>query len=223
MEANHAFETEQAGGDITQQNTTGATQAIAEEDLLRAQLYGLLARVLALPMSEETLEIIRGLSETNSETEIGKALKGLGELASRTPRGVAEEEYSALFYGMGAGGELHPYASFYLTGFVYEKPLSNLRRDMAELGIARSTLNSEPEDHIAFLMEIMHGLISGDFGGGVGPERQDAFFNQHIAPWATHFFVDLEKAKNAKVYMPVGTIGKLFMQLERDAFEMAAV
>lgn len=223
MEANHAFETEQSGGEITQQNSSSAVVSIAEEDVLRAQLYGLLARVLALPMSDETLEIVRGLAATDGNTELGKALKGLGELATRTPRGIAEDEYSALFYGMGSGGELHPYASYYLTGFVYEKPLSDLRRDMSELGIAPSTLNNEPEDHIAFLMEVMHGLITGAFGGGVGAQQQEDFFTRHIAPWATHLFIDLEKAKNAKVYMPVGTIGKLFMKLESDAFEMTAV
>lgn len=222
MEISADFKTE-LDSDENAQHGHGPSIVIAEEDLFRAQIYGLLARVLALPMSDETLEIVRGLSDADPASDIGKALKGIGELATRTPRGVAEEEYSLLFYGMGSGGELHPYASYYLTGFVYEKPLSDLRKDLSELGIEPSKLSDEPEDHIAFLMEIMHGLISGSFGEGVDLERQQRFFMRHIAPWAKPFFADLEKAENAKVYMPVGNLGKLFMDLERNGFDMIAV
>ena len=217
------FEAEDSGDSIKFQNNSVPGINVAEEDLFRAQIYGLLARVLALPMSEETLNIVRGLTEVDTDTDLGKALNGFGVLSTRTPRAVAEEEYSALFYGMGSGGELHPYASYYLTGFIYEKPLSNLRQDLTELGIETSKLSDEPEDHIAFLMEIMHGLIRGELGDGVEPSRQQAFFMRHIAPWAKPFFVDLEKAESAKVYMPVGTLGKLFIDLENDAFEMVAV
>lgn len=223
MEPEPAFDTEQIGSQIKHPSETSPAIEIAEEDAMRAQIYGLLSRVLAMPMSNETLEIVRGLNEVEAESEISTALKGLGDLATRTPRAIAEEEYSTLFYGMGSGGELHPYASYYLTGFIYEKPLADLRRDMMELGIDTTHLNNEPEDHIAFLMEIMHGLITGRFADGQNPEQQKTFFKQHIISWAGPFFTDLEKAENAKVYMPVGTLGKIFMELENDAFEMIAI
>ncbi len=199
-------------------------RSISEVDLQRARLYGLLARVLGEPMSDETLEIVRALEDetTGTGTELGKALAALGALAARAPRTVAVEEYSALFYGQGAGGEMHPYASQYLTGFVYEKPLANLRRDMTELGITASGSSSEPEDHIAYLCEIMHGLITGAFGEPVSLETQQNFFKTHMAPWAGQFFTDLEGAEQAALYMPVGTIGRLFLAIEADAFEMAA-
>lgn len=223
MQADTAHETEQSGSDVARHGVSGRAHSVADEDMLRAQVYGLLARVLTQPMSDQTMEIVRGLADVASDSELGDALKSFGELAVRTPRALAEEEYSALFYGMGSGGELHPYASYYLTGFIYEKPLADLRRDLTELGIEPSKLNDEPEDHIAFLMEIMHGLITGELGEGVAPQRQQDFFSRHIAPWATTFFVDLEKAENAKVYMPVGTLGKLFVELENEVFEMVAV
>lgn len=203
-------------------------RGISELDLQRAHLYGLLARVLGEPMSDETLAIVRALEDettgagTDTGTELGKALAALGGLAARAPRTVAVEEYSALFYGQGAGGEMHPYASQYLTGFVYEKPLANLRRDMTELGITASGSSSEPEDHIAYLCEIMHGLITGAFGEPVSLEAQQKFFKTHMAPWAGQFFTDLEGAESAALYMPVGTIGRLFLAIEADAFEMAA-
>ena len=195
---------------------------IAEEDLLRAQIYGLLSRVLAAPMSDETLEIVRGLSDVEDSSGIGAAMKAFGDVAVRTPRGKAEEEYSALFHGMGSGGEIHPYASYFLTGFIYEKPLADLRQDLTELGVDRSGVSDEPEDHIAFLCEVMHGLITGTFGGPAPLERQREFFNRHMSTWAVKVFEDLESAKSAALYMPVGTIGKLFMAVEAEAFGMVA-
>ena len=196
--------------------------SISEEDMLRTQLYGLLARSLAEPPSDETLEILRGLADADDGTDIGKALSTLGVLAVRTPRGHAEDEFTKLFYGMGAGGELTPSASFYLTGFVYEKPLSELRADLTELGVGVSGLNKEPEDHIAFLCETMYGLITGDLGSGIGLAGQRDFFQKHIAPWVVRFFEDLEGAEAAALYMPLGTVGKIFMAVEAEAFEMAA-
>ena len=195
---------------------------IAEEDVLRAQVYGLLSRVLATPMSDETLEIIRGLSDIDDSSEMGAAMKAIGDVARRTPRGQAEEEYSALFYGMGSGGEVQPYASYYLTGSVYEKPLAELRRDLTEIGVKATGLNDEPEDHIAFICEIMHGLITGAYGEPAGIERQQAFFSQHVAPWAMKYFEDMEGTKSAVLYMPIGTLGKLFMAVEAEAFGMVA-
>ena len=143
--------------DSDQTGDSGMSADISEVDAQRAGLYGLLARVLGAPMSDETLEIVRALekSNTDTDTELGAALESLGAMAARTTRTGAEEEYSALFFGHGAGGEMHPYASQYLTGFVYEKPLAKLRHDMDAIGVAASGSSSEPEDHIAYLCEIM--------------------------------------------------------------------
>jgi TorA maturation chaperone TorD len=196
--------------------------AIPEEDRQRANLYGLLARVLAEPMGDETLEVVRALEGQSDENELGAAFATLGTVAVRTPRGVAEEEFSALFYGDGSGGEILPYASYYLTGFLLEKPLAKLRGDMAVLGIKNSGITKEPEDHIAYLCEIMHGLITGAFNEPASLETQQKFFETHMAPWVGRFFSELEGAESASLYMPVGTIGRLFMAIEAKAFEMAA-
>lgn len=199
-------------------------QGMSEVDLQRAQLYGLLARILGEPLNDETLGYLRALEGefSNADSDLGKAIASLGALAGRTVRTVTEEEYTLLFYGMGSGGELNPYASHYLTGFVYEKPLANLRRDMAALGIVASGLSSEPEDHIAYLCEIMHGLITGGLGEATDLETQKNIYVTHMAPWVGNFFADLEEADSAAFYMPVGTIGRLFMAIEADAFEIAA-
>jgi len=194
---------------------------VSAEDQLRANVYGLLARVLAEPPSSETLEILRGLIDADDGSELGKAMAQLGDSAVKTVRGRAEEEYTLLFYGAGAGGEIHPYGSFYRTGFIYEQPLSDLRDDMGELGIAPSGFNSEPEDHIAFLCELMHGLITGTYGAPADIEAQKRFFNRHLAPWAVPFFDDLATAETSALYVPVGLIGSLFVSVESTAFAMA--
>jgi TorA maturation chaperone TorD len=196
--------------------------AIPEEDRQRGNLYGLLARVLAEPMGDETLEVVRALEGQSDKNELGAAFATLGTVAVRTPRGVAEEEFSALFYGDGSGGEILPYASYYLTGFLLEKPLAKLRGDMAVLGIKNSGISKEPEDHVAYLCEIMHGLITGAFNEPASLETQQKFFETHMAPWVGRFFSELEGAESASLYMPVGTIGRLFMAIEAQAFEMAA-
>ena len=207
---------------LPENQETQDDRAIPDEDMQRANLYGLLARVLAEPMGDETLEVVRSLEGENDGTELGQALQALGAVAVRTPRGSAGEEYAALFYGDGSRGELLPFASYFLTGFLLEKPLANLRGDMMELGIQTSGISKEPEDHIAFLCEIMHGLITGAFKEPADLATQKKFFKAHMAPWVGLFFEELESAQSAALYMPVGTIGRLFMAIEAEAFELAA-
>ena len=199
---------------------TDADLDIAEEDRLRANLYGLLANLLSRPPARETLERVANLS--GDETELGQAVRSLSAAArATTPEGV-RDEFFELFIGVGQG-ELVPYGSYYLTGFLHEKPLAKLRQDMMRLGIQRSEGVAEPEDNIAALCEMMAGLIVGAFGTGVAYlVTQRKFFDQHVGCWAPRFFEDLEAAKSAAFYMPIGTIGRLFMAIEQEAFEMAA-
>ena len=194
--------------------------AIAEEDALRAQVYSLLARLLAAPPDREVLGYVRGLEGDRSD--FGQAIGALAAAAAASSPEAIEEEYNTLFIGV-TKGELMPYASYYLTGFTYEKPLAELRSDMARFGIARADDVPEPEDHIAALCEMMAGLILGTFAEGqVSLADQRAFFDAHIGCWAPKFFEDLEAAQSAAFYMPVGRIGRLFMEIEHQAFEMAA-
>jgi len=93
---------------------------------------------------------------------------------------------------------------------------------LSEIGIKPTGRNNEPEDHIAFLCEVMHGLVSGVFGGMPDTAREQVFFTKHLAPWAGHLFNDLEAAESAVLYMPLGALGRLFFAVEYEAFEMAA-
>ena len=193
-------------------------EEILPEDTARARQYQLLARFLAAPPDAGLLDLAAGFA--GDESELGRALSELAERAGQTTPEAASREYHDLFIGIGRG-ELVPYGSYYLTGFLNEKPLAKLRGDMARLGIARADDVKEPEDHIAALCEMMAGLITGAFGAPQNLSAQRAFFDRHIAAWAPVFFEDLEKAKAAWLYVPLGTLGRVFMAIERTAFAMA--
>ena len=196
-----------------------ALPEIAEEDGLRADLYDLLAALLARPPSAELLGHCAALS--GDGTALGRAVSALARVARGTTPAEARREFDALFVGLGRG-ELLPYASYYLTGFLNEKPLAKLRRDMAALGVERDPGVFEPEDNAASLMEIMAGLIRGRFGAPASLPAQRDFFGAHVGPWAGHFFADLEGARGSVLYAPVGAVGRAFVEIEREAFRMAA-
>ncbi|WP_347313448.1 TorD/DmsD family molecular chaperone [Defluviimonas sp. SAOS-178_SWC] len=196
---------------------TAEKLTIAEEDRLRADLYDFLAALLAAPPDLRLLRKCATL--TGDDSALGRGIGTLAKLAQSAVPSSVEREFNDLFIGLGRG-ELLPYASFYLTGFLNEKPLAQLRRDMAAASIARADNVFEPEDNIASLMEMMAGLIEGRFGPPAPLARQREFFNRHIAPWAGHFFADLEGAKGSVFYAPVGAIGRAFMAIEKEAFRL---
>lgn len=191
---------------------------IADMDRARADLYNFLGALLAGPPEEMLLAQTAGLS--GDDTELGQAIGTLAKLAKVTKPKAAESEFNKLFIGLGRG-ELLPFASYYLTGFLNEKPLATLRQDMAAKGMQRSETVFEPEDSIASLMEMMAAMIVGRFGRPADITAQKTFFNTHIGPWAGHFFTDLEEAKTSVFYSPVGKVGKIFMAVEAEAFRMS--
>ena len=211
------------GSETTQMPDAAAIShhMIAEEDLLRANWYGFVARFLAAPPDQSALSLAEGFDAQSDGSDLGTALGILARLARQTTPQEAEEEYFNLFIGVGRG-ELMPYGSYYLTGFLNEKPLAHLRRDMARLGISRAEDVKEPEDHIAALCDMMAGLITGSFGAPATLETQHEFFQRHLSPWAGRFFGDLEKARHAQLYQPVGPIGRLLIDIDRAAFGMEA-
>lgn len=193
-------------------------EEMGEEDALRAHLYAFLGALLSAPPDRSLIEKTRALG--GDESDLGRAVAALSRVAGTFGPREVEREYHALFIGIGRG-ELVPYASYYMTGFLNEKPLATLRDDMRRLGIERTPNVFEPEDNAGSLCEMMAGLIDGRFGTPTPLGRQREFFNRHMAPWATHFFTDLEGAKGSLFYAPVGAIGRIFMGVEKDAFRMA--
>jgi TorA maturation chaperone TorD len=184
-------------------------------DALRAQEYALLASLLARAPSRELLVRLAQLGGDRSP--LGLAHGVLAEAARAADPDGLEREFFDLFVGIGRG-ELLAYASYYLTGFLHERPLALLRQDLDAIGVERAEDEVEPEDHVAILCEIMAGLADGRFPADA--ETQRRFFERHLKPWARRFFADLETAPSARFYRAVGALGRTFLTIEAEAFAM---
>jgi TorA maturation chaperone TorD len=190
---------------------------ISAEDEIRAQVYRLLAAVLSRAPDATLLKSVAALN--GGAGRFGEAIGTLARVAANTQDHAVRAEYQDLFIGLGRG-ELVPYGSYYLTGFLQEKPLASLRRDMARLGMGRASASSDPEDHAASVLEAMAGLIEGNFGAPASLDVQKEFQHRHLASWLPVFFRDLEGAQSSVFYAAVGSVGRAFLEIEAGAFEM---
>lgn len=194
------------------------TKLPENEELARAGLYALFANLFYLPPSTNLLEAIAQTDEAGAFPQVPLAQAGerLRRASAVMDAEAAADEFQALFVGAGSGGEVMPYGSWHLTGFLMEEPLANLRVDLAELGFDRVEGVSEPEDHIAALCEAMRLLIEN----GSPLSRQKQFFMRHAAPWGEKFAAQLESAPSANYYRHVAELLREFLQVERMSFDM---
>lgn len=189
---------------------------IDEIDQLRAAEYGLLSLLLGQAPGADTLARVAALKGDGSD--LGVAHIELAAAAAAADDRAVSKEFFNLFIGLGRG-ELLPYASYYLTGFLHERPLARIREDLDLLGIERAGTSREPEDHAAILLEVMAGLARGDFDAEF--VEQARFFERHLKPWAARMFADLELSQTANFYRAVGRVGRIFMELESEAFALS--
>jgi len=196
----------------------GESNAMAgadDVDRARAREYALLGRLLLRAPDLELLNQLRHLR--GDATPLGIAHVELGEAANDADATKVEREFFDLFIGIGRG-ELLPYGSYYLTGFLHERPLARLREDLDCIGVARADGVAEPEDHAGILCEIMSGLASGQLPAAANSDR--TVFEKHVAPWIGRFFADLERAEPADFYRRVGAVGRVFIEIETEAFAL---
>jgi TorA maturation chaperone TorD len=191
----------------------------ARYDALRAANYALVGTLLARPPAAELLaELGQVEPEGAGDGRLDAAWRTLAEAARKADAQAVAEEYQELFIGLGRG-ELVPYGSWYLTGFLMEAPLDALRDELVRLGFVRQEGISEPEDHVGALCEVMSMLLAD-------PERaadyatQRAFYNTHMGPWLDRFWNDLDKAENAHFYRAVSQLGAAFTELETKYFSL---
>ena len=188
----------------------------ALEQQYRAAAYSIIAALLRDVPGEETLRQITAFEQVGvDEDDMLLAMSSLGLASQAVDRDAISEEYHKLFIGIGRG-ELVPYGSWYLTGYLMEQPLSALRDDLAELGIERDAQVSEPEDHIAALCEVMSILISDS----ADLSTQLRFFEKHLGSWCEKFFQDLEAAESASFYRSVGRFGSAFISIDKYYLNM---
>jgi len=198
-------------------NRVTVADIVAEEDRDRAALYALLGECLQAAPSQEWLSRVSRI--TGGDGPVGAALTEVAGAAGATSAAAVAREYHDRFIGLGRG-EFVPYASYYLTGFLNEKPLAVLRQAMAELGIERDPAVKEPEDHIAALCQMMAGLITGAFGSPLTLAEQKRFFAAHVGNWASYFFRDLARSPQQGFYPVIGRLGEAFLGVEEQAFAM---
>ena len=203
--------------DASETDFAAKDSAIDEEQQYRASAYSLIAALLRTTPDQQMLDRLGGLSQQESPDgdDLLLAMSTLALSAKlHTPSSI-DEEFHNLFIGLGKG-EVVPYGSWYLTGYLMEKPLSDLRDDLARLGYERNASVIEPEDHAAALCEVISLMITE----GTALAAQNKFFQSHMTNWMSSFFADLSEAKSAIFYKAVGRFGAAFMALENEYFSM---
>lgn len=190
---------------------SAASDAVA----LRGATWTLLAALLRAPPDAAMRARLQALpaGDPDDPRPLAAAWAALRSAAGASAPDALATEYQALFIGVGRG-ELVPYGSWYLTGFLMERPLGELRDTLARLGYARSDGVHEPEDHAGALCETL-ALLLADPDPDLAPAQAAAFFAQHVEPWIGRFFADLENAPSAHFYRAVGRLGTAFVEFER--------
>ena len=208
-------------GAVADSVTAGMDEGVRsapDAEHLRANTYSLLGALLAAPPPQSLIDLLTRITpgEVGGGDEMASAWEVLRLAGERATVASLDDEYHALFVGIGRG-ELVPYGSWYMTGFLMDQPLAVLRRDLAELGFERQEDIKEPEDHVAALLETM-GLLIGDSDASVIVQRR--FFQSHMGAWMKTFFLDLQKASTARFYRAVGQFGEQFIEFETKYLTM---
>ncbi len=189
------------------------------EETARADLYGLLATLLYAPPQQDLLTTI-GNAAVQGESVLEHAWSDVVVSCKSAQQESVREEYELLFVGVGKP-EVMLYGSYYLSGFLMEKPLAELRTDLSVLGLQRSDDVVESEDHLASLCEVMRYLIAADDVLHANLAAQEKFFNAHMRAWVVDCCNAIEASRNAKFYKPVACLARIFFEVEMQAFDMA--
>lgn len=193
------------------------SELMQPEEAARNAVYAFLALTLYGPPGDRAVSIASELA--SNDTPLGQAFNAFSTAHAATSPSETAAEYHSLFIGVGRG-ELVPFKSYYLTGFLNEKPLADLRNDLMELGFERADGVKEPEDHIAALCDVMAAIVAGSASEEFTIYEQEQFYTAHLDRWAAQFFADLAAAKTSNLYRHIARIGEEFMQIEKDAFAM---
>ena len=192
-----------------------------DEEVARAEMYGLLATLFYQPPDAQLLAQLRAAVTEAPEQgafleEPWRAL--VGQSRSMTVEQI-RQEYDALFGGVGKP-EVYLFGSHYLSGFLNEKPLVLLRDDLAELGLMRRENMSETEDHVACLLEVMRYLIAGDDASVCNLTRQAAFFSRHLQPWVPRLCQAITAQPRAAFYARLALLAEAFVSVEAQGFDL---
>ena len=201
--------------------TLSFASADDSEEIARAELYGLLSRLWIAPPDDALLTQFR--VAVTAAPQPGGFLEAPWQALVAAMRASsvesATEEFEALFGGVGKP-EVFVYGSYYLSGFLNERPLALLRADLAALGLARDEARVETEDHVAYGLEVMRWLIAGDDAGVCNLEQQRRFFRAHLQPWLDKMADSVEHHPRTLLWREVAGFTRAFIHVETQGFDM---
>ena len=207
--------------DTTLQTAALATNGGFDEETARAEVYGLLAHMFYAPPAPELIAELQ-IAVTDAPVTgayLEEPWRQLVGAARATSAANIAQEYEALFGGVGKP-EVYLYGSHYLSGFLNEKPLAQLRTTLAELGLARDEAMPETEDHFAYVCEVMRYLIAGDDVAVANLTRQRAFFSDHLQPWSVALCDAIVQHPKAHFYAVLAEFTRAFLSVETQGFDM---
>ncbi|OGB13207.1 MAG: hypothetical protein A2W72_00715 [Burkholderiales bacterium RIFCSPLOWO2_12_67_14] len=192
-----------------------------DEETARAEVYGLLAALFYAPPTPELLAQLR-VAVTEAPAPGGFLEEPwrqfVGSARELSDQQVADE-YDALFGGVGKP-EVYLFGSYYLSGFLNEKPLAALRGDLAALGLTRDETMNETEDHFACVCEVMRYLIAGDDVEVANLTQQQKFFSTHVQNWAPALCDAIVAHPRARFYGALAGFAAAFVSVETQGFDL---
>ena len=192
------------------------------EDLARADLYGLIARLFHLPPDQELLNQISATAnqqDVSDEAPLARAWMDVVEVAKNNPAKAWQDEFDQNFISVGKPNVVLN-GSYYMAGHLNEKPLVNIRKALEGFGLEAAEEITETEDHISALCEVMRYLIAGDDVEISNLTNQRVFFNEHIRPWYDDFCDVIEGIPEMRLYHPIAALTREFLAIEAQGFDM---
>ena len=213
---------------MSEQIKEGAPTAVGDvgmpEELARADLYGLIARLFHQAPDQELLNQISASIPDGQESQADDAplslfWNSLVELAKNNPAKAWQDEFDLNFISVGRPNIILN-GSFYMAGHLNEKPLVDIRRALETFGLEPAEEITETEDHISALCEVMRYLIAGDDVEISNLTNQRVFFNAHIRPWYDELCDAIEAIPEMHLYHSVASLTREFLAIESQSFDM---
>jgi TorA maturation chaperone TorD len=195
-------------------------RTLPPEEAARGDFYALFARLLHRGPDGALLRSLATADPIPGEGPLSAAWRELVDASSAMDADAAEEEFEALFVGVGKS-EVSLYAGYYTGAPAIDHPRVRIQADLAAFGLAQREDAAEPEDHFAGLLDAMRILVAG--GAGRAPATlaaQRKFYEAHIGPGIARFFEALARSRHANYYRKVATLGTAYFALETESFSL---
>jgi TorA maturation chaperone TorD len=191
------------------------------EEVARAELYGLLARLWLAPPDDGLLRqfAVAVTQPSEPDTHLEAPWQDLVAAMRATTPEAAAREFDALFHGVGRP-EVFAYGSYHLSGTLNDKPLVLLRSDLTALGLGRDESRAETEDHVAYVFEVMRYLIAGDDAAVCNLEQQRRFFRTHVQSWVEALCDTVRDHSRADLWRTIAGFTRAFVQVETQGFDL---